>query len=134
MDSGLSCTDSLGLAGIAVPSELTTCYKLFSCGRDWNEQSQALIHSVCAMPGGISAVINGVTAIFPPFALDWSLPDVLALGMALRLTLETCQGPQVRSRGSLSYGGGRYPGGFGCSSNSMCCFWKTNQRPLCLPE
>lgn len=58
MDSLLSCTDSLGLARIAVHSELTSCYQLFSCGRDWNKQSRGLIHCVCAMPGGISGVIK----------------------------------------------------------------------------
>lgn len=58
MDSLLSCTDSLGLARIAVHSELTSCYQLFSCGRDWNKQSRGLIHCVCAMPGGISAVMK----------------------------------------------------------------------------
>lgn len=58
MDSLLSCADSLGLARTATHSELTTCCQLFSCRRDWNKQSQGLIHYVCAVPGGISGVIK----------------------------------------------------------------------------
>lgn len=58
MNSLPSCTDSLGLAGIAVYKELTTCCQLFSCGKDWNEQSQSRIHHVCALPGSIRGVIK----------------------------------------------------------------------------
>lgn len=58
MDSLPSHADSLGLAGIAVCREQTTCCQLFSCGKDWNEQSQSLIHHVCPLPGSIRGVIK----------------------------------------------------------------------------
>lgn len=51
-------TDSLGLSRTAVHSLLTTCYQLFSSGRDWNKLSQGLIHYVCALPSNISGVIK----------------------------------------------------------------------------
>lgn len=122
MDSPLSCPDSLGLPRTAACIELTTCYQLFSFGRDWNKQSQALIHNARAMSGGISGVIKYSPGDIFTFHTLLEFAGDLALGAARRLALETCQEPQVRSPGSLSYGSGRNPRGFGCSIIPICPF------------
>lgn len=114
--------------------ELTACYQLFNVeGTGISRVKASFTMSVlCQVLLVVGEKI--VPAIFPPFTLHRSLPGVLALVMALRLTLETWQGPEVLSCGFLSYGGGIYPRGFGCSSISRCCSWKTEQHALCLPE
>lgn len=132
MDSLPSCTDSLALARIAVYRELTTYCQLFSCGKDWNEQSQSLTHYVCAMPGSIRGVIK------------FSLGDIFTFYTSLEfarcffyvcyspeMTTETSQELQVCPCGSLSYRAGTFLREFGCSIFSICCFWERGLCALC---
>lgn len=132
MDSLPSYTDSLGLAGIAVYRELTTCCQLFSCGKDWNEQSQSLIHYVCALPGNIRGVIK------------FSLGDISTFYTSLEfarccfytcyspeMTTETWQELQVCPCGSLSYRAGKSSGNLAAAFFSICCSWERELCALC---
>lgn len=133
MDSLPSCADSLGLAGIALYRKQTTCCQLFSCGKDWNEQSQSLIHHVCPLPGNIRGVIKCSLGDISTFytSLEFVRCFFFFTCYSPEMNTETWQEPQVCPCGSLSYRAGGYLRGFGCSIFSFRCFWKRELSALC---